>query len=234
MSTARPGVALKRLRKRNNWTLAEVSKRTSIPSSTLSRIENDQISPTYDLLLRLSNGLSIDLSQLLSTAESRNEPEASRPGRRSINRVDEWVSVEMPTHTLRYLSTDLLHKEMTPMLTEYHARSAAEFGEFMHHDGEEFLFVLEGEVELHTDSYAPVVLKAGESMYFDSTMGHAYIARGEGPCRALVVNTVPRADERGIHTKTATDEAADKNAAVIKSATPDRAKPARRRSRRAA
>jgi transcriptional regulator with XRE-family HTH domain len=234
MSTARPGVALRRLRKRNHWTLAEVSKRTSVPSSTLSRIENDQISPTYDLLLRLSNGLSIDLSQLLSTAESPSEPEGSRPGRRSINRVDDGVCVQMPTHTLRYLSTDLLHKEMTPMVTEYQARSAAEFGEFMHHTGEEFLFVLEGEVELHTDSYAPVVLKAGESMYFDSTMGHAYIARGERPCRALVVNTVPRADERGTNTHTATGGVADKSAAVARSATPQRAKPPRRRSRRAA
>jgi transcriptional regulator with XRE-family HTH domain len=234
MSTARPGVALRRLRKRNHWTLAEVSKRTSIPSSTLSRIENDQISPTYDLLLRLSNGLSIDLSQLLSAAESPREPQASRPGRRSINRVDDGVVVQMPTHTLRYLSTDLLHKQMTPMVTEYHARSPGEFGEFMHHTGEEFLFVLEGEIELHTDSYAPVVLKAGESMYFDPTMGHAYIARGEGPCRALVINTVPRADERGTHLETVTRETADKNAAAVKSATTERGKPARRRTRHAA
>jgi transcriptional regulator with XRE-family HTH domain len=234
MPNARPGVALRKLRKRNHWTLAEVSKRTSIPSSTLSRIENDQISPTYDLLLRLSNGLSIDLSQLLSTAESPSEPEASRPGRRSINRVADGVCVQMPTHTLRYLSTDLLHKEMTPMVTEYHARSAAEFGEFMHHTGEEFLFVLEGEIELHTDSYAPVVLRAGESMYFDSTMGHAYIARGEGPCRALVINTVPRADERGTNTRTATGDAAAKNAVAVKSATLHRAKPVKRGSRRAA
>jgi transcriptional regulator with XRE-family HTH domain len=234
MSNARPGVALRKLRKRNHWTLAEVSKRTSIPSSTLSRIENDQISPTYDLLLRLSNGLSIDLSQLLSTAESLSEPDASRPGRRSINRLGDGVCVQMPTHTLRYLSMDLLHKQMTPNLTEYRARSAAEFGEFMHHTGEEFLFVLEGEIELHTDCYAPVVLKAGESMYFDSTMGHAYIARGDGPCRALVINTVPRADELGPKTEKATAGIAHNDAVTVKSTGFDRAKPGKRRSRRAA
>jgi transcriptional regulator with XRE-family HTH domain len=234
MSTARPGVALKRLRKRNHWTLAEVSKRTGIPSSTLSRIENDQISPTYDLLLRLSNGLLIDLSQLLSATEFPSEPEATRPGRRSINWLDDGMSVEMPTHTIRYLSTDLLNKEMTPLLSEYRARSPAEFGEFMHHTGEEFLYVLEGELELHTDSYAPVVLKAGESIYFDSRMGHAYIARGEGPCRALVVNTVPRADERGTNTETATGDVTDKNAVAVKAATADQARAARRTRRHAA
>jgi transcriptional regulator with XRE-family HTH domain len=54
MHTAKPGEALKNLRKRNRWTLTDISKKTGIPPSTLSRIENDQISPTYDLLLRLS------------------------------------------------------------------------------------------------------------------------------------------------------------------------------------
>lgn len=43
-----------------------------------------------------------------------------------------------------------------------------EFGEFMRHPGEEFLYVIEGELELHTQCYAPVVLKAGESIYLDS------------------------------------------------------------------
>jgi transcriptional regulator with XRE-family HTH domain len=192
MSTARPGIALKRLRASNQWTLAEVSKRTGIPASTLSRIENDLISPTYDLLIRLSSGLSIDLSQLLSAADPAPGTGADQPGRRSVSRQNDGDIVQMPFHTLKYLSTDLLNKQMTPIMSEYRARSLAEFGELMRHSGEEFLFVLEGEVELHTECYAPLRLKAGEAIYFDSRMGHAYIAHGEGPCRALSICTVPR------------------------------------------
>jgi transcriptional regulator with XRE-family HTH domain len=198
MATARPGVALRQLRKANDWTLADVSKRTGVPASTLSRIENDQISPTYDLLLRLSAGLSIDLTQFLSIEDSAREPGADHAGRRSVSRRGEGLVVSEPSHKLTYLSTDLVQKQMTPMLTEYHARSLAEFGEFMRHAGEEFLYVLEGELELHTESYTPLILKAGEATYFDSRMGHAYVARGEGPCRGLVICTVPRADERGM------------------------------------
>ena len=112
MSTARPGTALKSLRKRNQWTLADVAKRTGIPPSTLSRIENDQISPTYDMLLRLGQGLSIDLSQLLSEAPA--EVSSEQPGRRSVNRSADGDTVPMSNHTLRYLSTDLLNKQMTP------------------------------------------------------------------------------------------------------------------------
>jgi len=183
---------LKNLRKRNGWTLADVSSRTGVPASTLSRIENDQISPTYDLLLRLSGGLSLDLSELLSNAPSGAMPSTEKAGRRSVNRAGDGEKVRMQNHTLRYLSTDLLNKQITPILCEYRARSLEEFGAFMRHEGEEFLYVVDGRLELHTECYAPLKLGPGESVYFDSRMGHAYIAGGDAPCHALSVCTVPR------------------------------------------
>jgi uncharacterized cupin superfamily protein len=82
---------------------------------------------------------------------------------------------------------------MIPIVAELHARSLAEFGELIRHPGEEYAFVLEGEVELHTSLYAPVRLKAGDSIYFDSGMGHAYIAASEGRCRVLSLCSAPEA-----------------------------------------
>jgi transcriptional regulator with XRE-family HTH domain len=193
MARARPGIALRELRKSHGWTLADVRDRTGIPTSTLSRIENDQMSPTYDLLLRLSDGLSLDLSQLLSTEQEAPPKGNDQVGRRSVNREEDGERVQMSNHTLRYLSTDLLNKQITPILCEYHARTLEEFGDFMRHEGEEFLFVLAGELALHTDCYAPLKLKAGESVYFDSRMGHAYLNAGPQPCQALSVCTVPNA-----------------------------------------
>lgn len=204
MSTARPGATLRSLRKSNRWTLADVSKRTGIPPSTLSRIENDQLSPTYDLLLRLSNGLRIDLAQLLS-AKAPAGSGAEQAGRRSVNRKDDGEIVHMSHHTLRYLSNDLLNKQITPILSEYRARSLQEFGELMRHEGEEFLYVIEGELVLHTECYAPLILKPGESVYFDSRMGHAYIARGEGRCQALSICTVPLPTELKLTAPSAAD-----------------------------
>lgn len=199
MPIAKPGASLKQLRKTNGWTLADVSKRTGIPPSTLSRIENDRVSPTYDLLARLSQGLSVDVAQLVSSAESPAAASLEQRGRRSLNRVGDGELIEMSNHTLRYLSTDLLKKQVTPILCEYRARTLEEFGDFMHHAGEEFLFVLEGAVELHTEYYAPVILKAGESIYFDSRMGHAYLAHGPGICRALSINVTPQEEMRKVH-----------------------------------
>lgn len=228
MPTAKPGASLKSLRKSNGWTLAEVSKRTGIPPSTLSRIENDRVSPTYDLLARLSRGLAVDVAQLLSTAEPPSSVSSEQPGRRSLNRLGDGELIEMSNHTLRYLSTDLLRKQVTPILTEYRARTLEEFGEFMRHAGEEFLFVLEGAVELHTECYAPVVLKAGESVYFDSRMGHAYLAHGQGVCRALSICVAPQEELRKVH-----DEKV-RSRALAEVATAKRTTPVAKRRRRAA
>src|SRR5690349_4592783 len=115
MPIAKPGASLKQLRKTNGWTLADVSKRTGIPPSTLSRIENDRVSPTYDLLARLSQGLSVDVAQLVSSAESPAAAASEQRGRRSLNRIGDGELIEMSNHTLRYLSTDLLKKQVTPI-----------------------------------------------------------------------------------------------------------------------
>jgi transcriptional regulator with XRE-family HTH domain len=199
MPTAKPGASLKNLRKINEWTIADVSERTGIPPSTLSRIENDRVSPTYDMLVRLSRGLSVDVAQLLSSPQAPSGAVSEQPGRRSLNRRGDGERIEMSNHTLRYLSADLLRKQVTPILCEYRARTLEEFGEFMRHAGEEFLFVLEGEVELHTECYAPVVLKAGESMYFDSRMGHAYLTHGGSVARALSICVAPHEEMRKVH-----------------------------------
>ena len=78
---------------------------------------------------------------------------------------------------------------MVPVVGTLHTRSLEEFGEWVRHQGEEFVYVLRGKVELHTEHYEPVVLAAGDSAYFDSSMGHAYLNRGRGDARILVVHT---------------------------------------------
>src|ERR1700742_2515807 len=63
-NSARPGAALRAIRTQRGWTLADVSERTDLPGSTLSKIENDRMSLTYDKLARISAGLGVDISQL--------------------------------------------------------------------------------------------------------------------------------------------------------------------------
>jgi transcriptional regulator with XRE-family HTH domain len=187
---AHPGAALKALRRKRGWTLADVSKRTGLPASTLSKIENDRMSPTFDKLARISTGLQIDIATLFGgDAGADAQPAAS--ARRCIVRAGEGKAIETQNYSHLYPAWDLLNKRIIPIVAELHARSLAEFGELIRHPGEEYAYVLEGEVDLHTSVYAPVRLKAGDSIYFDSGMGHAYIAASEGPCRVLSLCSAP-------------------------------------------
>ena len=182
---AKPGSVLKALRLAKGWTLAEVSARTGLPVSTLSKVENDKMSLSYDKLARISKGLNIDIGQLFSP---ENAPPLSLvTGRRSVNRAGEGRLIETETYASTYLATDLLNKRFVPLYVEVHARSPADFGEMIRHPGEEYTFILEGAVEVHTDLYAPLRLDAGDSIYFDSGMGHIYVSVGDGPCRLISI-----------------------------------------------
>ena len=189
-SLAKPGAALKTLRRQHGWTLAEVSQRTGLPASTLSKIENDKISLSFDKLARLSSGLQIDIAALFHGVNGE-DAQPGVNGRRSIVRSGEGKAIETKNYSHRYPASELLNKKIIPIVAELHARSLEEFGELIHHPGEEYAFVLEGEVDLHTSLYAPVRLKAGDSIYFDSGMPHAYIAAGAGPCRVLSLCSAP-------------------------------------------
>lgn len=189
-SVARPGPALKALRRKHGWTLAEVSKRTGLPTSTLSKIENDKMSLTFDKLSRLSSGLHVDISALFN-GDASADSHLGASGRRSVTRAGEGKAIETQNYSHLYPAWELLNKRIIPIVAELHARSLEEFGELVRHPGEEYAFVLEGEVDLYTSLYAPVRLKPGDSIYFDSGMGHAYIAASDGPCRVLSLCSAP-------------------------------------------
>jgi transcriptional regulator with XRE-family HTH domain len=185
-ATARPGALLKTFRTRKGWTLAEVSGRTGLPVSTLSKLENEKISFSYDKLMQISRGLKLDIAELLSP-EASDAPPLRVIGRRSVSRAGDGVTVDSGSYVYQHLGTDLLDKAFVPMVGEIRARSLEEFGDMIQHPGEEFVYVLKGKLELHTSIYAPVVLEEGDSIYFDSDMGHAYIAAGPGPCIVLSI-----------------------------------------------
>ena len=190
------GAALRSLRKQKGWTLAEVSRRTGFSIPTLSKVENDRLSLSYDKLIRLSEGIDVDISQLFTPVNAGGGGPVAISGRRSVNRRGEGERVPTSNYDYCYLSTDVNRKKFIPMIFEPKAQSLEEFGELVRHSGEEFIFVLEGEVEIHTDLYAPLPLKAGESAYLDSSMGHAYLVKGKSPCRLLGVSSASERDLR--------------------------------------
>jgi transcriptional regulator with XRE-family HTH domain len=180
-----PGAALKSLRLSRGWTLADVARKTGVPISTLSKVENGKTELTMDRLLGISVALEVNIADLLRSP-ARGSTGRDR-ARRSITRLGEGNVVGSSYGDYCYHAQDLLEKRAAPLIATIRARTLEEFGDYHRHEGEEFLYVLEGELALHTDTYAPVRLKKGESIYFDSETGHAYVCASQEPCQILLI-----------------------------------------------
>jgi transcriptional regulator with XRE-family HTH domain len=169
-----------------------MSARSGIPVSTLSKVEHDRLTLSYDKLQQLSQRLKIRMSDLFAEDAGDSAPRVT--GRRSVGTIDSAVRVTTDNYDYHYLCTDLRQKRMIPIITRIRARSASEFGELVHHQGEEFIYVIEGRIEVHSEFYDPVVLDAGQGIYIDSSMGHAYVV-ADGCDEALVLGVCSSADE---------------------------------------
>jgi transcriptional regulator with XRE-family HTH domain len=181
---AKPGAVLKRMRAERGWTLEEVSQRTGLAVSTLSKAENDKIALTFEKLVIISEALQIDFAQLFGSSTSA-AVHVKGGTRRSISRAGEGRSIETAKGNYLYVATELVNKRLIPIIGEVFAKDISEYEEFSRHHGEEYVYVLQGTLELHTEMYTPARLAQGDSVYFDSGMAHAYVAVGDEPCRIL-------------------------------------------------
>jgi transcriptional regulator with XRE-family HTH domain len=166
------------VRQQNGWTLRQMSEKVGIPLSTLAKVEADKLSLTYDKLQQFTSRLGVTMTEFLAQAEAvGTEAPKVVTARRSLSSDGNSIQISTPNYDYEYLCADLREKRMVPILTRIRAHDIAEFGEPVRHQGEEFVFVLEGTVEVHLQFYTSVVLKAGQGIYLDSTMGHAYVAK---------------------------------------------------------
>ncbi|MBP0447153.1 helix-turn-helix transcriptional regulator [Roseomonas sp. SSH11] len=167
------GMRVRTLRAAARLTIREVAERSGIAISSISKIENNQLSPTYENILRLARGLGVDIAELFS--DTRKE---SPRGRRSLTRAGDGKVYRTPSYAYEMLCTDLVGKKMIPMKARILAGSGTDLSPLMTHEGEEVLLILSGVVELRTEFYEPVILRAGDCAYFDSTMGHVCLLHG--------------------------------------------------------
>lgn len=187
-SPASLGSHIRQLRQARDWSLSTLSEHCGIAASTLSKVENDMLSLTYDRLLMVAQGFGLSLSEFLALP---GDAAAAAQGvaRISWARHQSGERVETAGYLSHYLCTSLRRKAMVPILTEAKARTLSEFGPMLRHEGEEFVFVVTGRVEVHTEFYAPEIIEAGEGVYLDSRQGHAYLNAGEGQALLLSVNS---------------------------------------------
>jgi mannose-6-phosphate isomerase-like protein (cupin superfamily) len=189
-----------------------MADKTGIPRSTLAKVEHDRLTLGYDKLLQISQRLKMRMSELFAGEEM----EGRAMTRRSVGTLEGAIHVDSPNYEHFFLCPDLRKKRMIPMVARVRARTLKEFGELVRHSGEEFYYVLEGSIQVHTEFYEPVTVTAGQCIYLDSTMGHAYLL-APGCESALAIGGCSSTDESLMDSVTKA-EFHEKPGAVVRSA----------------
>jgi transcriptional regulator with XRE-family HTH domain len=178
------GRKIRDLRKRKVLTLQDLSTQTGLSKPLLSQIENDIVIPPIATLLKISRALDKDITFFLQEphderkiavvrASERKRLETRRPGQTPGDYFYESLAYKKG------------RKNMEPFLIEFEPRDEKDMS-FYSHTGEEFIFILEGSVEFRTAKDVHR-LEAGDSLYFESDVPHAYRALGKGSARAIAI-----------------------------------------------
>lgn len=175
------------LRRARGLTLRTLSARSGISESMLSRLENRHAMINAHSLLRLAAALEVDIAALFQDGSA----ETIRTGRRTVTRSGAGVHRRTDRFRFELLCADLAGKKMVPSINRIAATTLADVGGLRAHPGEEFIFVLAGPVVIHTEFYEPMTLDAGDSLYIDSTMAHAY-TRGDAGDEAIILVVATR------------------------------------------
>lgn len=179
------GARVRELRKARDWTLEQAANQAGLARSTLSKIENGQMSPTYEALKKLATGLEISVPQLFTPPEK-----GQANGRMAVTKSGGGEAHATVTYEHELLAENLTKKRMLPYRARVRARSMDEFDGWVRHDGEEFLYVLTGVVRLYTEFYEPIEMRRGDSAYYDATMGHNVVSISDEDALILWVTSL--------------------------------------------
>lgn len=184
LADAMIGSRLRKLRQDSGLTLITIAQRSGISTSTLSKIENDKVSPTFANLLKLADAFGQPLTELIGGINPAQPPTTARI---AVTRAQDISFTRTQTYEMGALCSDLRNKRMSPFLDRIHASAASVGDRLVQHVGEEFVYVLRGVLEIHTEHYQPLRLGPGDSAYFDSQMAHAFRAGTDEPAEMLMI-----------------------------------------------
>jgi len=184
------GEKLRRLRLKKKIGLVELGQHSGLSPAMISKIECGKLYPTLPTLLRLSLVFSVGLEYFFSRHE---EPtfEVVRLSERIRFPDDPTKKPEDVSYYFESLDYKATEREMTSYMVEFRPLpDKTQQSRFHLHDRFEFIYVLSGQLEIHYGKDGVARLSAGDSVYFDSTIPHAYGRIGEETCKAIVV-TIP-------------------------------------------
>lgn len=184
------GNKIRNLRKHRALTLQEVSDLTGLSKPLLSQIENNIAAPPIATLIKISTALGVKLSHFFRDSEMGDRIVVVKKNERyGVKKLFHHKNESKVGYKWESLAYPMVGKQMEPFLVDIEPREEKELL-YNDHKGEEFHFVMQGKVEFKSAEKS-VLLKAGDSLYFDSNISHAL--RGvDGVAKSLIVIFAPK------------------------------------------
>ncbi len=176
------GSRLHRAREMRGLTLADLSSRTGIRVENLERIESSEMIPPLGDLVKLGKAVEMKIGYFLSPGADRPMTVVRPENRLAISRFGKKRS-EQYGYDYESLAPEKADRMMEPFLVTL---VPTEVEELSNHDGQEFIFVLEGEIQVKVGDQTEI-LRPGDAVYYDSMHPHLVTCRGKRPAKILAV-----------------------------------------------
>lgn len=184
----RVGEKIRELREKKGFSLHEMASRTGFSSAILSQIENHMVSPPLGALIKIARALEIQVGTFFGDEPAAPFTIVRKDERKHVSR---FGSKEGLSYGYSYegLGFDKKERHMEPFLVTLEP-TKVKSERLSTHEGEEFIFVLEGEMETILGTHKDI-LTPGDSIYYDSTMPHKVQCHGPNPTKILAVIWTP-------------------------------------------
>jgi transcriptional regulator with XRE-family HTH domain len=177
------GERIKRLRLKKSMGLVELGRHTGLSASFLSQLETGRVVPTLRNLARIAMVFGKDLSYFIES-----EPHTVFRIHKKSDRVRlPQTGVDDPTYYFESMGYMVPDRQLDPYYAEFIPVKKPVPIQSHVHPGYEFLYVLEGELEIRHGEKLHV-LEAGDGVYFDASTPHSYRCAGKDPAKAIIVS----------------------------------------------
>ncbi len=164
------GIRIRSLRVNQNRTVEEVATASGLSKSMISKIENNKAIPSVAALVKIASSLGVNVSDLL---EKDDELLAEMTTKAAVQNNFTYTD---KGYSIFPFAANVHHKKMQPFI--FKARKGEVREHKLSHDGEEFIYVIEGALEFTVGSIK-YQLKAGDSLYFNSVEKHGMMPISE-------------------------------------------------------
>ncbi|CAN8139854.1 Helix-turn-helix family protein [uncultured Thiomicrorhabdus sp.] len=172
---------LKILRKQNGYSLDRLAIESDLTKSYLSKVERGLSTPSISASIAIAKALNTDVTELFS--ESKNELIEIYRGASNKNCKDFQQGEDK--RVIEVLASNVANKAMQPFIL-HPSKTFEEAQKFHEHEGDEFLFVLQGQVEVEFPERTER-LQVGDGVYFKSNIPHRVRRVGDAAASALIV-----------------------------------------------